>query len=362
MTTSRSLKLFQPIKLGNYILKHRVAMAPLTRFRADENRVPTDLTKTYYEQRSSEGGLIITEATYVSELAGNYPNVPGIYTKEQIQGWRRVTNAVHAKGGLIFMQLWFMGRADVVPSVSASAIPISGHNLNGKTYPTPRALETSEIPHIVDTYKQAALNAIEAGFDGVEIHGASGYLIDQFLQSNSNHRTDQYGGLAENRIRLALEVIGAVSEAIGQSKTAIRLSPYSSFQDMHDAFPVDTFSVLTKNIQEKFPRLAYLHFVESRVDDNQDNDNPIQSLGPFRKIWKGTLLRAGGFTPESATEIAEKYENDVIVFGRYFISNPDLPLRVKNGWRLNNYNRNTFYSAGAKEGYIDYPFYKDSTF
>ncbi|KAI8580119.1 hypothetical protein K450DRAFT_238239 [Umbelopsis ramanniana AG] len=350
--------LFQPIKLGNIVLKHRVAMAPLTRFRADDAHVPTDLAKTYYEQRASDGGLIITEATFISELAGHYPNVPGIYTADQIEGWKKITKAVHDKGGHIFMQLWFLGRADAIPSVSASAIPIPAEE--GKEPKVPRALETSELPGIVDMYRQAAVNAVEAGFDGVEIHGANGYLLDQFLQSNTNHRTDEYGGSAENRSRLVLEVIDAVSSAIGQERTSIRFSPYSHFQDMHDANPHETWSTVTQAIQDRFPKLAYLHFVEARVNGNVDRNDVANSetLEPFHNIWKGVFLRAGGFTLESAVTAANQHENDVLVFGRMFISNPDLPLRLKNGWELTNYNRNTFYNNKSADGYIDYPFYE----
>jgi len=360
MTISNTSNLFQPIKVGNVVLQHRVAMAPLTRMRADDKHVPTDLAKIYYEQRASEGGLIITEATFVSELAGHYPNVPGIYTPDQIKAWKKVTDAVHAKGGVIFMQLWFLGRTDVIPSVSASAIPITP--AAGQEANVPRALEKSELPQIVDMYKQAAINAIEAGCDGVEIHSANGYFLDQFLQSNTNQRDDEYGGSAENRARLVLEVIEAISGAIGQERTSVRFSPYSDFQDMHDANPVETWSTVTQAIQNRFPNLAYLHFVEARISGASDRAEASEneSLEPFHKIWKGVFLRAGGFTLETAVAAADKHDNDIIVFGRDFISNPDLPLRLKNGWDLNKYNRSTFYERGSPDGYIDYPFYEAS--
>ncbi|CAO3664741.1 unnamed protein product [Umbelopsis ramanniana] len=258
------------------------------------------------------------------------------------------------------MQLWFLGRADAIPSVSASAIPIPAEA--GKEPKVPRALETSELPGIVDMYKQGAINAIEAGFDGVEIHGANGYFLDQFLQSNSNHRTDEYGGSAENRSRLVLEVIDAVSSAIGQERTSIRFSPYSHFQDMHDANPHETWGVVTQAIQDRFPKLAYLHFTEARVNGPIDRNDVAQSetLEPFHNIWKGVFLRAGGFTLESAVAAANKYDNDVVVFGRMFISNPDLPLRLKNGWELTSYNRSTFYKNQSPDGYIDYPTYESA--
>jgi 2,4-dienoyl-CoA reductase-like NADH-dependent reductase (Old Yellow Enzyme family) len=257
------------------------------------------------------------------------------------------------------LQLWHLGRADAVPNVSASAIAMTTEA--GREPNVPRALETSELPGLVDTYKQAAINAIEAGFDGVEIHSANGYLLDQFLQSNSNQRTDEYGGSAENRSRLVLEVIDAVSSAIGQERTSVRFSPYSHFQDMYDANPRETWSVVTQAIQDRFPKLAYLHFVEARVNGNVDRDvDGAETLDPFHNIWKGVFLRAGGFDLESAVAFADKYDNDVIVFGRMFISNPDLPLRLKNGWELNQYNRSTFYNSKSPEGYIDYPFYESA--
>ncbi|KAG2171912.1 hypothetical protein INT43_001388 [Umbelopsis isabellina] len=357
MTVPTSSNLFRPIKIGNKTLKHRVAMAPLTRFRADDNHVPTDLAKTYYEQRTSDGGLIITEGTFVSELAGHYPNVPGIYNKDQIEAWKKITDAVHAKGGIIYMQLWFLGRADAIPSISASAIPLPA--AAGQKPKVPRALEVSEIPGVVDMYKQGAVNAIEAGFDGVEIHGANGYLLDQFLHSNSNNRTDEYGGSAENRARIVLETIEAVSNAIGQERTSIRFSPFSDFQDMHDANPVETWGYLTQAIQNKYPNLAYLHFVESRISGNADKVG-LESLEPFHKIWKGVFLRAGGLTLESATAAADANDNDVLVFGRHFISNPDLPVRLQNAWPLTNYDRNTFYINKSPVGYTDYPNYQEA--
>jgi len=358
MTVSDSNNLFQPIKLGNALLKHRVAMAPLTRMRADDNHVPTDLSKVYYEQRASDGGLIITEATFVSELAGHYANIPGIYTPDQIQAWKKITDAVHAKGGIIYMQLWFLGRADSIPSVSASDIPITPDE--GQQANVPRALEKSELPQIVDMYTEAAVNAIEAGFDGVEIHSANGYLLDQFLRSNTNKRTDEYGGSAENRSRFVLEVVEAVSNAIGQERTGIRFSPYSDFQDMHDADPVETWTTITQALQDRYPNMAYLHFVDARISGANDSNNPSGSLEPFHKIWKGVFLHAGGFTLETATAAANAHEKDVIVFGRHFISNPDLPLRLKNGWDLTKYNRSTFYVQKSPVGYTDYAFYQEA--
>jgi 2,4-dienoyl-CoA reductase-like NADH-dependent reductase (Old Yellow Enzyme family) len=359
MVSSTSINLFKPIQLGNKTLKHRVAMAPLTRFRADDNHVPTDLSTTYYDQRASDGGLIITEATFISEEAGHYPNVPGIWSNDQIKAWKKITDAVHAKGGIIYLQLWHLGRADGVPNVSASAIALTAEQ--GKEPNVPRALETSEIPRIVEQYKQAALNSIEAGFDGVEIHAANGYLLDQFLQSNSNKRTDKYGGSAENRARIVLETIHAVTNAVGEDRTGVRFSPYSHFQEMHDANPVETFSVVTQSIQDRFPNLSYLHFVEPRISgDNDTSPDSALSLKPFHDIWTGVFLRAGGLTLQSAVAAAEEHEKNVLVFGRAFLANPDLPLRLKNEWELNRHNRDTFYVNKSPIGYIDYPFYSEN--
>ncbi|ORY02707.1 FMN-linked oxidoreductase [Basidiobolus meristosporus CBS 931.73] len=358
-----TIKLFEPIQLGRNKLEHRVVLAPLTRFRADENGVPQDIGASYYEQRATKGGLLITEATFISPNGGGYANVPGIHTSAQIEGWRKVTTQVHKNGGVIYLQLWFLGRAassKFLPNhqspVSASSIAIEGEASPGVPYETPRALELEEIPKIVQEYKQAALNAIDAGFDGVEIHGANGYLIDQFINSNSNKRTDKYGGSIENRCRLALEVIDSVTNAIGQDRTGIRFSPYSSFQDMDDESPVKTFAYLTTQIQQKYPNMSYLHFVEARISGNIDTqEDESLSLDPFRNIWKGPFIVAGGYTPESAIAGSEK-TGSLIAFGRRFISNPDLPERIRNDWKLNPYNRDTFYTPGPV-GYTDYPFY-----
>jgi 2,4-dienoyl-CoA reductase-like NADH-dependent reductase (Old Yellow Enzyme family) len=255
----------------------------------------------------------------------------------------------------MYLQLGFLGRADSIPSVSASAIPLTALIAEKIKPSTPRALEVSEIRQIIDMHTKAALNAIEAGFDGVEIHGANGYLLDQFMHSGSNKRTDEYGGSAENRVRIVLETIEAISTAIGQERTALRVSPFSEFQEMHDDNRVETWSVLTQAIQDRFPNLSYLHFVESRVDGNSED-----SLEPFHKIWKGVFLRAGGFTPELAADVTDANEKDVIVFGRHFISNPDLPLRLQNSWPLSSYDRDTFYLPKSPVGYIDYPVYQES--
>ncbi|KAI7902616.1 uncharacterized protein BX663DRAFT_509872 [Cokeromyces recurvatus] len=361
---SSNSALFTPMKLGKHELKHRIALVPLTRFRADENAVPTDLMAEYYEQRATDGGLLLTEACFITFKAGSYPRAPGIYTKEQIAGWKKVTDRVHAKGGVIFLQLWHIGRAAMSAHigeqpVSASDIPISGVNLLGLPQEKPRALTIPEIKSLIQDYRQAALNAMEAGFDGVEIHSANGYLLDQFINTSSNKRTDMYGGSIENRCRLPLEVVDAVVETIGAERTAIRFSPWSGFQDMEDATPYETWGYLVKSLQEKHSNLAFLDFIEPRADFTADSyDNKSDTLDPFRKAWKGPFISAGGYTynTQAAFDTAEKTGN-MIGFGRLFISNPDLVERLRHGWPLNKYDRSTFYTHDAK-GYTDYPFYK----
>ncbi|KAI8372988.1 uncharacterized protein BYT42DRAFT_578789 [Radiomyces spectabilis] len=358
--------LFTPLKLGRHTLQHRVVLAPLTRFRSDEKAVVRPFVTEYYAQRATPGGLLVTEATFISPTAGSYPNAPGIYTQEQIAKWKEVTQAVHDKGGVIYLQLWHIGRAShskFSPNgeqpVSASAIAIQGKNLWGDQQQVPRALEILDIKALVQDYRQAALNAVEAGFDGVEIHAANGYLLDQFINTSSNKRSDIYGGSIENRARFALEVVDAIADAIGPDRTAIRLSPWSGFQDMQDDTPYETWGYIVSQLQAHQPELAYVHFVEPRIDFRSEAlPDTTDSLDPFRQIWKGPFISAGGYTidPKLAFERSDK-SGDLIAFGRAFIANPDIVERLRNGWPLNRYNRKTFYTPGA-EGYTDYPVYQ----
>ncbi|KAI8343901.1 hypothetical protein BC941DRAFT_364928 [Chlamydoabsidia padenii] len=357
--------LLSPIKIGEHTLDHRVVLAPLTRFRNTKEGVITDLVVEYYTQRATKGGLLITDATQITASAGGYPFAPGIFTDEQIAGWRRVTDAVHAKGGLIYNQLWHIGRATLsscLPNnelpAAPSAIAIQGNSLFGTPFEVPHALTVDEIKDIVNDFAVAAKNAMKAGFDGVEIHGANGYLIDQFINTSSNTRTDEYGGSIENRARFPLQVLDAVVNAVGANKTSIRFSPWSGFQDMEDATPVETWSYLTEQIQTNHPDLAYLHFVESREGGHSDEElKEHESLDPFRTIWQGPFITSGGFTdPKKAIQRCEDSPNNLIAFGRIFIANPDLVDRIRNDWPLNKYHRPTFYTHGP-EGYIDYPFY-----
>jgi NADPH2 dehydrogenase len=340
-------------------------MAPLTRFRSSDEHVPlVPLMATYYSQRASvPGTLLVSEATFISPRAGGYANVPGIYTPAQIAAWKQVTDAVHAKGGFIFCQLWSLGRA-ADPKVaeqegfkvhSSSATPMDEKAV------VPEEMTVEEIRERVREYAVAAKNAIEAGFDGVEVHGANGYLIDQFIQDTCNKRGDEYGGSVENRSRFAVEVVQAVVEAVGAERTGIRLSPWSTFQGMRMQDPVPQFEDVIRKI--KGFGLAYLHLVQTRIAGNLDSAGAEEESLDFAvKLWDGPLLIAGGLTPKDARYLVDeeyKAKDVVATFGRYFISTPDLPFRIKEGIDLNPYDRDTFYLPKSPVGYIDQPFSKE---
>jgi N-ethylmaleimide reductase len=366
--------LFSPLKVGPYQLKHRVVMAPLTRMRAEKPSLsPRPLNVEYYRQRATPGGLLIAEATPVLATGHGNPGVPGIYSEQQIKGWRDVVDAVHAKGGLIFLQLWHVGRVShsslqpggVLP-VAPSAVPISATlttmTAGGKPtpYETPRALETDEIAGVIDGYRQGARNALKAGFDGVEIHGANGYLIEQFLQSHTNLRTDRYGGSIENRVRLLLEITQAVIEVWGADRVGVRLSPYGIANDSGEADPMPLYSHAVQSLDAL--GLAYLHFIEPRSSGTGraevNHQNVPSAMLLFRPMWRGVLITAGGFTGEAAEAAISAGHADAIAFGRIFISNPDLPRRLQHGFPLTPYNRATFY-GGEEIGYTDYPAHEE---
>jgi N-ethylmaleimide reductase len=365
--------LFSPLKIGPYQLTHRLVMAPLTRMRAEKpSLAPRPLNAEYYAQRATPGGLIIAEASPVMATGFGNPGVPGIYTEQQIEGWRKVVDAVHAKGGIIFLQLWHVGRVShssfqpggVLP-VAPSAVPIDDLKTvtaSGEvaSYETPRALETSEIPGVIESYRQAAKNALEAGFDGVEVHGANGYLIEQFLQSHTNLRSDQYGGSIENRVRFLMEVTQAVIDVWGSNRVGVRLSPYGVANGSGEPDPMPLY---THVVQALDPLgLAYLHFIEPRSSGAGRAEVNWQGVPSamvlFRPIWKGILIAAGGFTGEAADAAIGAGHADAIAFGRIFISNPDLPRRLQRGYPLTPYNRATFY-GGEVVGYTDYPAYQE---
>ncbi len=349
--------LFKPLQVGSHELANRVFMAPLTRIRADANHVPNDMMVEYYAQRAS-AGLIIAEATMAIEGNSAFWREPGIYSEAQVEGWRKVNDAVHAKGGKIYLQIWHGGRAchpvlnDGKDPVAPSAIAITSdevHTPEGKkAYTVPRALEDDEIPGIIEGFRKAAENAKRAGFDGVEVHGANGYLLDQFLRDGSNHREGPYGGGIENRARLLLEVIEAASGVFGSGHVGVRLSPLNSFQSMKDSDPVGLATWLAKRLNDY--NLAFIHLMRSDFFGEQQAD----VVTPVRKHYQGNLILNMGYTGEEAEHAVESGVADAIAFGVPFIANPDLPERLALGAELNQADPSTFYTQDA-EGYTDYP-------
>ncbi|MET1080021.1 MAG: alkene reductase [Pseudomonas sp.] len=344
--------LFDPITLGALELPNRIIMAPLTRCRADAGRVPNALMAEYYVQRAS-AGLIISEATSVTPLGVGYPDTPGIWSNDQVRGWSNITKAIHAAGGRIFLQLWHVGRIsdpsflDGEAPVAPSAIAAKGHvSLLRplRDYPTPRALETEEVGEIVEAYRQAAENAKAAGFDGVEIHGANGYLLDQFLQTSTNQRTDQYGGSLENRARLMLEVTDAVLSVWEAGRVGMHLAPRADAHDMGDANRLETFGYVASELSKR--GIAFICAREKDADD---------SLGPqLKALFGGVYIANERFTKASANAWLASGKADAVAFGVPFIANPDLPARLAQDAPLNEPHPETFYGSGPV-GYIDYP-------
>jgi N-ethylmaleimide reductase len=364
-------KLFSNIKVGKFEFAHRVVMAPLTRMRAEEGAIPGALMAKYYSQRSSQGGLQITEGTAVSPGGNGYLGAPGLYDDSQIAGWSRVVEGVHSKGGKIFAQLYHAGRQshdDLQPQgerpVGPSEVAHGGmaYLKDGWTPSTPnRALAVNEIPGIVEQFRSAAKRALAAGFDGVELHGANGYLLDQFLQDSVNQRTDEYGGSFENRARLLIEVTQAVSDVWGDNRIAVRLSPASIFNDMGDSQPMELFTYVVQQLNTM--NLAYLHLVEPRINGVIEDENVDQEAiasKHLRKHFSGIIITAGGYNGASAQEIVESGDADLVAFGRHFVANPDLPERLRRNLPLNAYDRPTF-MGGNEAGYTDYPFYSEET-
>lgn len=352
--------LFSPYRMGNLTLPNRIVMAPMTRSRAGEANVPGPMAVTYYVQRAS-AGLIITEGSQVSPQGVGYVRTPGIYSAAQVAGWKKVTDAVHRAGGRIFIQLWHVGRVshpdflDGALPVAPSALPVEGyvHTPEGKKQiPVPRALETGELPDVVRQFRRAAENARDAGFDGVEIHGANGYLLDQFLRSGSNKRTDQYGGSLENRARLPLEVTKAVIDVWGGVRVGYRISPHGTGYSMSDANPRETYSYFTKEL--KNTGLGYLHLIEP-LGGRMGFVPPEARMGPaLRKIFGKTFILNGGYGLRSGNEAIARGEADLIAYGVPFLANPDLPERFRQNAPLNEADVDTFY-AGEAKGYTDYP-------
>lgn len=344
--------LFDPLQLGAIKLENRIVMAPMTRNRASEGRVPNDLMRNYYCQRSS-AGLIITEATSISPQGVGYPHTPGIWSQAQVDGWKKITQTVHARGGKIILQLWHVGRVSdpeflngEIP-VAPSAIALEG-NVSllrpMRSYVVPRALHTDEIAGIVADFASAARHARDAGFDGVEVHAANGYLIDQFLHDGSNHRTDQYGGSIENRARLLLEIVDACCSVWGAGRVGVHLSPRGDAHGMKDSDPRALFSWVAQALGER--RLAFL-FTREHV-------GPDSLTGMIRRLFGGPVIVNEGYTPEAAQQVVVSDEADAVAFGKAFIANPDLVARIRQGQALNDWDADTFYSEGAA-GYTDYP-------
>jgi N-ethylmaleimide reductase len=365
--------LFTPVQLGRLSLKHRVVMAPLTRMRAPQpGNDPGQLAAEYYGQRASDGGLLITEATQVHPTGQGYPATPGLHSDDQVAGWRLVTDAVHDRGGLIVAQLWHVGRIshrsfqpDGIAPVAPSAVPAAGKTFTRTDgmvpFETPRALSLDEIDQLVAAYRAGAMNALAAGFDGVEIHGANGYLVQQFLHQETNLRTDGYGGSVPNRARFALEVADAASDVFGADRVGIRFSPLGKANDSghHDEMAVYRYVVSMLSDRG----LGYLHLIEPRGDgtgtDLSTHADEPTAAAVFRPYWPGKLITAGGFDKHSAEAVIDAGDADAVAFGRAFIANPDLPARLATGAELNAYDRSTFYQ-GSHVGYTDYPALTDA--
>jgi N-ethylmaleimide reductase len=350
--------LFSPVEVGPLVLRNRIVMAPLTRSRAGPGNVPNQLNALYYAQRAS-AGLIISEATQISPEGQGYISTPGIHSAEQIEGWKCVTKAVHIAGGPIVLQLWHVGRISH-PSfqprgaapVAPSAIRPKGQAFTEKGFepiPTPRALETSEIPDIVDQYVQAARNALAAGFDGVEVHAANGYLIDQFLRDQTNKRTDRYGGSIENRSRFLLEVVDAVRAAIGAERTGVRISPQNGQNDIADSNPQALFNYVAEQLSGK--GLAYLHIIEG---DTSGVPVPPFDYKNLKRLFGGLVIANNGFDKARANKAISEARADLIAFGKPFIANPDLVIRLFLDAPLMPVHRETLY-GGSEQGYTDYP-------
>lgn len=366
--------LFDKYPLGAITLKNRIVMAPLTRARAGEGDVPRELNEEYYEQRAG-AGLIVSEASQISQQGQGYLWTPGIYTPAQVEGWKGVVKAVHAREGRIFLQMWHVGRISHTSLQPGGAAPLSSTdraaqnsysfafdekgNAGNRPVSTPRVATTEELQQIVADYRQAAHNVLEAGFDGAEVHGANGYLLDQFLNSTVNQRTDAYGRQSqETRARLLLEAYDAVAEVLGPERVGVRIAPYGKFGDMgKDPHVEETFLYVAEELKRR--KAAYVHIVRGSQLDTEPVV-PMEFFRKFRAAFDGTIVVTGGLTKESAEGLLEEGVTDLVGFGTLFISNPDLPERFRNNWPLAPGDQSTFYGGGAK-GYTDYPTYQDQT-
>ena len=365
----KNQRLYSSVKVGPYQLQHGVVLAPMTRLRSEQpGDAPTEMMALFYGQRASNGGLLIAEGTAVSQSGRSYLGAPAIYTEAQVAGWKKVTDAVHAKGGRIFVQLFHGGRqshvfmtggvAPVAPSFIAEYQGVALTD-EGFVQASPhRALAIEEIPAIIEDFRHAAKMALKAGFDGVELHGANGYLPDQFLQDGTNKRTDAYGGPVENRARFMLELVDALVSVWGADRVGVRVSPSGEWGEISDSNPDATFGYLAGKLDAY--GLAYLHIIEPRIkgDDTLHEGQDDVAAATLRKHFKGTIIAAGGFTRETAQDIVERGAADLVAFGRHFSSNPDLPERLKHNLPLNHYQRDAFW-GGNESGYSDFPTYAE---
>ncbi|KAG2710145.1 hypothetical protein I3760_04G011900 [Carya illinoinensis] len=356
-----TIPLLTPYKLGKFNLSHRVVLAPMARNRC-YGYVPQPHAILYYSQRTSKGGLLITEATIVSDTSLGFPESPGIWTTEQVDAWKPIVDAVHAKGGIFFCQIVHVGRVSNPAPISSTDKPLTPQiPSNGTDVPQfapPRRLRSDEIPGIVNEFRLAARNAIAAGFDGVEIHGAHGFLIDQFMKDQVNDRTDQYGGSLENRCRFALEIVEAVANEIGAERVGIRLSPFADYLESGDSNPKELGLYMAESLNKY--GILYCHMVEPRMNGVLEKPNTSDSLLPMRKAFKGSFIVAGGYDREEGNNAIIENRTDLVAYGRLFLANPDLPRRFELDVLINKYNRETFYTSDPVIGYTDYPFLEDS--
>lgn len=358
--------LFTPLKVGDETIPNRILMAPLTRNRAHGDGTPSDLAAEYYSQRAG-AGLIVTEATQISPEGKGYKDTPGIHSDKQVAAWKKITDAVHEAGGRIFVQLWHVGRishtslqSDGQAPVAPSAVRAESQTFTEEGFvdtSEPRALALDEMPRLVEDYRRAAQNARDAGFDGVEVHAANGYLLDQFLTDGANKRDDAYGGSAENRARLLLEVLDAVTGVWGAGRVGVRLSPFGEFNDVSDSDREGTFSTVYGLLADR--GLAYLHVVET-FPGAELSEEAQAATARLRKLWPGVYIANGGFTGDLAANVISEGDVDAVTFGRPYLANPDLAERIRQGAALNDPDESTFYGGGA-EGYTDYPFLDQAT-
>ncbi|XP_026430370.1 putative 12-oxophytodienoate reductase 11 isoform X2 [Papaver somniferum] len=356
------IPLLKPYKMGNFEINHRVVLAPLTRCRSFAS-LPQPHAILYYSQRTTNGGLLISESTGISETAHGMPGTPGIWKKEQVEAWKPIVQAVHEKGGFFFCQIWHTGRAATHESQPNGMAPISSTDkgctpgLQGKEWPVPRRLSVDEIPQVVDDYRIAARNAIEAGFDGVEIHAGNGCLIDQFMKDQVNDRTDEYGGTIEKRCRFALEVVKAVVDEIGAKKVGIQISPFADFMESGDSNPEALGLFVAESLTNY--EILYLHVIEMMKVDEHIHETPYRSL-PMRRAFNGTFISGGGYDKDDGNKMIDNNHADLISYGRLFLANPDLPKRFAVDAPLNKCNSDTFCIPDPVVGYTDYSFLDQS--